>query len=584
MRYDVTLARRTLVVLLTLAAVGCDSRGPGRESPGVFIASPGGEVHTNGVVAIEVVVTGGPAEEVVLMLGDVQLAEMQPPYEYAWDTSVVAEGDHALRARAVIDGRELVSDPRPVVVDRTAPTVTTRSPAPSSTNVSVSAEFEVAFSEPILPATVSATSVVVLDEEGATVPSSAAASAGGDRVTVRLDAVPSVPNTLTVVVTGIADRAGNALLPPEDAWRFELPAWLALGDGFSTNGTPMGPALALDPVGRPVAAWADGASSEARLHVWRWDGDAWDRVGTPRETGAQFPAPELEVDAEGEPIVAVGDGNGFRVDRWSVAAWEPFVEAQSEFGAVTDVALAVDREGAPSVVSSEYYGGYQRLFAYMWDDGAWQPLARPVPGPSGNTFTYSVEPALALDGDGLPVVAWYEESPSLQRGVHVQRWSDDAWQIVGDAPIAEMTDALPTDRAPSLALDSADRPVVAWSEADGTSMSIDVRRWTGDEWQPIGREISAYPGDTPALRPSLVLDADDVPIVAWYESNGATEHVHVARWTVGTWGSIGVLSAHEGATPASVPTLAIGDGGELFAAWREEHGTGHQVHVWRYNQ
>lgn len=565
------------------SVVACDSQGAGREGPGVSLASPAGDLFARGVVAIDVVVSGGSAEEVVLLLDDDGIADLQPPYEHAWDTSVVPEGTYALRAKATIGGREFVSDPRSVTVDRTPPTITSRSPAPARSRVSVREAIDVTFSEPIQADSVDGSSVVVLDGAGNTLSASATASAGGDRLTVGLDGVPSVPNTLTVVLTeGITDRAGNALVLPPDAWRFDLPAWLALGDAFSASGTASAPALAVDPAGRPVSGWIDGPSGERQRHVRRWAGDAWERVGQPRDHGSGYLFLEVAWSVDDRPVVAYSDGLGFRVDRWTGAAWDTFGDAQSELGSVLDVALAVDGRGHPMVVSREYFGTYDRLYAKRWDGDAWQLLPRPIPGTT--TYSHSESPALALDVDGSPVVAWNETSPLDRVGVHVQAWSGDAWQVVGDAPIAEVTTSAAADRPPALALDSLDRPIVAWSEADGTSLGIDVRRWTGDTWQPLGRALSAHPGDTPATRPSLVLDIEDRPIVAWQESNGTTEDVHVARWSEGAWETIGVLSAHEGATPASMPALAIGDGGELVAAWREDEGSRHGVHVWTYNQ
>ncbi|MFP2960565.1 Ig-like domain-containing protein [Myxococcus sp. 1LA] len=95
-------------------------------------------------------------------------------------------------------------------------------------------------------------------------------------------------------------------------------------------------------------------------------------------------------------------------------------------------------------------------------------------------------------------------------------------------------------------------------------------------WLPVGGALSAMPGATPAENAVLMLDADDLPIVAWSELDGSAKNIHVARWNGATWVHLGgALSGLAGAgTHAENPTLHIDASGRVLIAWQEATGVG----------
>jgi hypothetical protein len=50
------------------------------------------------------------------------------------------------------------------------------------------------------------------------------------------------------------------------------------------------------------------------------------------------------------------------------------------------------------------------------------------------------------------------------------------------------------------------------------------------DWKPVGGAISALPGDTSAAYPSLCLDGNGVPTVAWAEYDGAASAINVLQY------------------------------------------------------
>ena len=134
--------------------------------------------------------------------------------------------------------------------------------------------------------------------------------------------------------------------------------------------------------------------------------------------------------------------------------------------------------------------------------------------------------SLVLDSSGKPVVAW-TESDGTSYNIYVKRWDGTAWQQVG----ATFLDANPDQNArePAIALDSSGKPVVAWTETDGTSNNIYVKRWDGTAWQQVGATFLDANTNQNAFSPSMALDSSGKPVVAWRESDGTSTNVYVKR-------------------------------------------------------
>jgi methionine-rich copper-binding protein CopC len=109
------------------------------------------------------------------------------------------------------------------VVDNTAPTVTTTSPAAGATGVSRTANITATFSEAMNPATISTSTFVLRDASNNVIP--AAVTINGANTVATLNPTPTLAalTTFTVTVlggaTGVKDQAGNALAV-DRVWSF----------------------------------------------------------------------------------------------------------------------------------------------------------------------------------------------------------------------------------------------------------------------------------------------------------------------------------------------------------------------------
>ncbi|MCY1032715.1 Ig-like domain-containing protein [Corallococcus sp. BB11-1] len=237
-----------------------------------------------------------------------------------------------------------------------------------------------------------------------------------------------------------------------------------------------------------------------------------------------------------------------------------------------DPSLQLDAKGLPTVAWSEgSQSGNSSVYVWRFTGQSWVPVGLPLWASEG--WTPARDPSLQLDATDHPVVAWSERSEDGPVCIHVQRWTGETWAKV-------LTPLCPTNGdayGPSLRLDAEDQPVVAWEEGGGSlPQGIRVARWTEAGWASLGEPLSAEAGDTDAIWASLQLAADGTPFVAWTEYTDDTaappgpRRVHVRRWSGDSWEPVGgPLDALDGETSAGKASLALDAQANPVVAWAE---------------
>jgi hypothetical protein len=258
-----------------------------------------------------------------------------------------------------------------------------------------------------------------------------------------------------------------------------------------------------------------------------------------------------------------------------VTAWSWFVPASpygspeflAEPSAITEarleerpVQVASDREGNLAVA----WLNAGNLLVKSWTGGRWEHL------PTFDTAQPIYAPSLQLL-DGQPVVA-FQEGRKLQDNqaepngnIRVYRWLGSAWVGLGS------TDAAGRDAAaPSLAVAKDGTLTVAYFEFDGSSSNTLVKRWTGSSWQSLGDLLDRDPSSN-AVFPSLALDPNNQPVVAWYEDRAGAlaRNIYVKHWTGSTWEELGASLNNNEQERADTLSLGIGGDGKPVVAFSE---------------
>lgn len=227
---------------------------------------------------------------------------------------------------------------------------------------------------------------------------------------------------------------------------------------------------------------------------------------------------------------------------------------------------------------------------WNWKYPAWLSMGGPLShfADEGSTvFSPAESPALTLDSHGNPVVAWLERPPTRQSfseaHVFVQRWTGTSWQGVGDAVSGSWTIAFAGP--PALAMDSTDRPVVAWYSVGGAF--VFVTRWEG-QWREMSRLDNGLIYAAIASKPSLQLDGAGNPMVLWAHDDAyatfppPTSDAYFGQWNGMAWVVTGKLQARpESQTSVFDTALSFGSNAQAFAAWSEVNSSSSDLYVGR---
>lgn len=526
----------------------------------VTITAPGAMTHTNAAVSFSVAVVG-PAASVELRKNGARLAALSGvdggAAGFSWDTRAEAEGSYTIAAVATrSDGVEFTSTAVTVVVDRTPPTVVTKTPAPGGANVSLYAPISVGFSEAVAPASVTSTTVT-LKVGGADLAATRAVSADGKSLTVDITdkLALTLPATLAVgVTTGVQDLAGNAAVAAD--WSWSLPQWFKYP---KQSGALLGVALTVvpgtdDPV---IATNKQVAIGNYVSDVFRATSDlTWSSLGmAPTVAGATDVAASAmgDVFVVGSTYDANVGASFIRLAEWTAGAWKSDFQPLDAAPGMTPASGASVRlasDGAPIVafvesaggVTSEWVGKYDRG-SQMWNGVYGSPgnadgvtlvlgsMTEPImAGRTGATLTVNRYNPGTMKFELVGAGAVSDASATLAIGsdgaLYTARIVNNAVQVVRSVDGAAWTNVGPALNAGTgglvagaqVRVDSAGRVVVAWAESESGTFFVRLARLpaAATTWDRSFGRLEGNPGVGSAA-PRLELDAEGRPVVGWLE-------------------------------------------------------------------
>ncbi len=267
--------------------------------------------------------------------------------------------------------------------------------------------------------------------------------------------------------------------------------------------------------------------------------------------------------------------------------------------------LALDGNGYPIVAwdddSDEEFES--EIYVRQWNGSAWVEVGTGSASGGGisNNSEQSCMPSLALDGNGYPVVAWFDRS-SGNNEIYIRRWNGSAWVAVGtgSASGGGISNNSGDSVWASLALDGNGYPIVAWQDNSGGDEEVYVRRWNGAAWVEVGSGSASGGGISNnggnSRYPSLALDGSDHPIVAWHDNSGGNYEIYIKRWSGSAWVEVGTGSASGGGIsnnsgwsggeqPGVTGGLSLAlDGNDYpVVAWMDDSGGNYEIYIKRWN-
>jgi hypothetical protein len=315
--------------------------------------------------------------------------------------------------------------------------------------------------------------------------------------------------------------------------------WAQVGSIINNydNGTAYGTSLVLDESSNPVISWteAEFADTANSVYVKRFDGTSWSLIG---------------------------DGS-LNVDISQTAS---------------RASLTLDSNSYPVVAWNEYNSSSQtsKIYVKRFDGSKWQLVGdAAVENRDGIDFE-----SFVLDQYDNPIIAWSMSDPSVS--IFVSHFDGTSWKLLSDKPL----DVNPGENAfsSSLTLDNTGNPIVAWSEADGEksekSSSVYVKRFDGSDWKLLG---NGSPKETfSATSPSLTVDRNGNPILAWEEDDGTYDsYIYVKQWTGSSWNFIGENPISKPLFRSYKPSLSLSNS-HIFVAWQNAISSASNIYVKEY--
>ncbi|WP_163991194.1 Ig-like domain-containing protein [Pyxidicoccus caerfyrddinensis] len=545
----------------------------------VRITSPEGRAYTNGVLEVRLEVTGHTPERVELLSDGEVLAEVAAPYVYAWDTAGVAEGTHQLVARAVFGEVTFASEAQEVVVDRTPPTVVSRTPEPGAQDVWVKSPIQAVFSEPVKVGTLTSESVR-LTVGGVEVARTVSVSADGRTATVVPGEgyVPSNPVTLEFLPQA-TDLAGNSVSLAE-AWTWLVPYWVPWGSADNAivgNHSDWVEKYAYDHSGNLTAIWRSTSGNGFSILAKRFEAGDWKTLGqslASAKSDLEIPSKDLVLDGSGTPVVAWSQVSNSSVAEISIKKWvdNQWVNFGSGLSSADGLPrrqffdLQTSSRGNPSIVWSaeDSAGTTGKLCTGEWQTSEWALI-----GPCIDILVnpvYHTNPTLKFSPLGNATVAWFEERGGYNK-VFASQYVNGTWtRLDGDHD----TDLQITGI--SMTFNSSGLPAIAWYFPLGNgNYALTTEHWSGEDWRLLGAQ-PPFRTISPLGSHSLQADSSGTPFLTW-----ADGRLHVQRWTGTSWQFLDDASNSEVDSYVTSESLQLTPSGDLILTWF--HFAGDETHI-----
>jgi hypothetical protein len=203
---------------------------------------------------------------------------------------------------------------------------------------------------------------------------------------------------------------------------------------------------------------------------------------------------------------------------------------------------------------------------WEWKVPGYLPLGAPLSA-NATDGSEAQHPSLKIDGAGRPVVAWLDATQLEPYGVHVRRWNGTSWEPLGAALSISVGS---TSNGCSLMFDGEGRPLVVWDEQSASGgVSVRIRRWNGSTWEPLGTSDVLLPQPLGADFIIFAGDGQGQLVAALREFNQGATSVSVWRWDGRTWARLGSSLKVDSARGVSSLRMALDPAGNPFVSWSE---------------
>lgn len=211
---------------------------------------------------------------------------------------------------------------------------------------------------------------------------------------------------------------------------------------------------------------------------------------------------------------------------------------------------AVYKDGNPSIAWSDDVLGTTMVFYAKWNGTQWVNAAGlPFTAANGNVASLSGgDPSLALDpATGNPWIGFQSNGILFSNlEIHVVKWNGSQWTNASGTPATLINTDVSNNAGLSwfpsqLVLDSKGYPCMVWKDNTTGSFQNYFARWNGTNWvNASGTILNTTNGSmnnnvVNSFWPTISLDPNDRPYVAWDNNLGTNFEVYFAKWDGTQW-------------------------------------------------
>jgi len=342
------------------------------------------------------------------------------------------------------------------------------------------------------------------------------------------------------------------------------------------------PSLAVDSYGNALATWNGKQSSAATPAIWANTYTASSNW-TSTQSLASLPgnATEQKIACSGPGLATVVWTQGTSTGSIQASRYSPL----SGFGTAFQVSTGTTDAKSPSVAMDDQGNA---LAAWLQSDGTrYHVLASRYSTLTGwsaplqldsNLTQEARSPSVAMDPAGNAVVVWHQ-AENLTTGIYsvwaCHYWTSGTWSnplsiqaSTGDA------------RNPAIAMSNAGAQA-AWTESSSDGkIKIFTSRYTllSDEWS-IPRALSTA---TFSEWPSVGIDQTGNSIVTWSEYLGNQSYAAMGTRYSSTLGWEQAASFEHGLENAGVPVISMNGAGTAVIAWNQQEYSNLNLYAVRY--
>ncbi|HEV8292420.1 MAG TPA: right-handed parallel beta-helix repeat-containing protein, partial [Tepidisphaeraceae bacterium] len=212
--------------------------------------------------------------------------------------------------------------------------------------------------------------------------------------------------------------------------------------------------------------------------------------------------------------------------------------------------------------------------------GRWDELSSSASGSGASASRAEALEETVAAGTSGRYIAW-ADARNGNFEVYVARYTASGWEMLsGSAQDGGVSSTSTSSRRPSITLDGAGNPLVAWTEFTSAGSEIRAAKFQpGTGWISLGTVSS---GAGSAADGARIVNTASGPVVGWLNTSGGVSSVFVKQFNGATWNAVGSSASGAGISSAGVSAanLAMGsDGAKVAFGWSQDVAGVRQVYL-----